>query len=227
MRHRLGKGVIGLAACLAICLQSLPASANTKNLEFVNVTGTTPGVITVYNADEEALTGIAIPGPAGATCSTDPTTSTAIAATLASSTPATDGTITLTYTNACGAFLSGTTRWCSYTTWTIGGTYDATKNYSSTSVINVILKKNTGTTHNCHSVSTSPWCTAAVTGISVTGLISSAIPLPTLTNSDTATVAATSSTGSLVVSGTATTCGLFIAANNGSVSINAKVHVVH
>jgi hypothetical protein len=226
MRHRIGKGAVGLVAGIAaICLLSLPASANTKNLDFVNLTGTTPGNITVYNADDEAVTTVSLPGTAGLTCSTNPTTSTAITATL---TGTTTGTITIVITNSCGAFVSGTNQFCSYLTATLSGTYTATKTYTSTSTgtVSVVLKKNTGTTHNCHSVTTTQ-CTITLTGLTVSGLITSAGALPTLANSDTATVVGSSLTGSLLVSGTAAACGSFIGGNNGSASINAKVHVVH
>jgi hypothetical protein len=228
MHHRFGRGVVGLVAGLAaICLLSLPAAANTKNLAFVNVTGTTPGSITFYNSDEELVTSVAVPSPPGMTCSTEPTTSTNITATLTSSTPSTIGTIAITFTSLCITFGSGTTSWCFYIGMTITGTYTATKTYTSTSSNTTVLKKNTGPTPVCHAVNTAPWCTLSVTGWPVSGIITSTNALPTLNNSDTFTIAGTSAVGSLIASGTATTCGLFIAANNGYVGINGKLHVVH
>jgi hypothetical protein len=226
MRHRLGRGVVGLVAGLAaICLLSLPASANTKYLEFVNITGTTPGAITIFNEDGDAVVSIAIPGPAGLKCSTDPTFSTPIAATLAG---ATTGTIAITMNNRCNPFVAGGINWCSYHNVTMTGTYTATKTYSSASAINEVLRKNvTGTPHNCHNVNSGPWCNIVTTGISVSGIITSSAALPTLTNSDTITINGSSATGTVVVTGTPTTCGIFIAANGGSFSINGRFHVVH
>src|ERR1044071_8613725 len=70
MRHRVTQGAIGLVAGLAtICLLSLPTSATTATLEFVNVTGTTPGSINVFNEDSELVTSIPVPGPTTLTCS--------------------------------------------------------------------------------------------------------------------------------------------------------------
>jgi hypothetical protein len=227
MRHRLGKGVVGIVAGFAtIGLLSLPAAANTKNIEFVNLTGTTPGNITVFNADDEPVTTMALPGTAGLTCSTNSTTSTAMDIFLSGT--ATTGVISIYMTNRCGAFVSGTNQFCSYLTAVINGTYTATKSYTSSSLgtVAVVLKKNTGTTHNCHSVTTTN-CTLTMTGLSVSGIIGSIGALPTLANSDVATMAGSSPNGSLLVSGTASACGLFIGGNNGSASINVKVHVVH
>jgi hypothetical protein len=223
MRHRLGRGVVGLVAGLAaICLLSLPAAANTKNLAWVNLTGTTPGNLTFYNADDEPVASIPLPG---LPCSTDSTTSTAISTTLTGSTT---GTISVTLTNSCSGFVSGTNNFCSYITATLTGTYTATKTYTSTSTgtVTVLLKKNTGTTLLCHSVTTTV-CTITLTGLAISGSFISNPVLPTLNNSNNITVAGGSPNGSVLVSGTAAACGVFIGANNGSASINAKWHVVH
>ena len=232
MRHRFGKGVVGLVAGLAaICLLSLPAAANTGTLEFINSTTGTPGNITVYNADSEPVTVVTVPSPTGLTCSTG---ANGITATTSGST---SGTITIVFTNNCGSFFtgSGTTSvlWCSYMSGTITGTYthittgtnSSKHQYTSASVdppgITVVLRKNTGT--NCHSTTTT-FCTITVTGFAVSGFLTSANS-HTLDVSDTATVIGNSPLGSVVVTGTATACGLFIGANDGHTSINAHLHV--
>jgi hypothetical protein len=117
MRHRCGRGVVGLVAGLAaICLLSLPAAANTGTVDFVNLTGTTPGNITIYDANEEIVTSIAIPGTTGLTCSTDP------GGITVTTTGSTSGDITIVFTNKCNAFaLFG--QWCSYMSGTLTGTY--------------------------------------------------------------------------------------------------------
>jgi hypothetical protein len=222
MRHRLGRGVTGVVAGLAaICLLSLPAAANTATLTFVNVTGTTPGTITLLNADDDPAFNLPLPGPAGVSCSTG---TTAVSTTLTGG--GSSGDISLTFTSNCSAFTLGTNQFCAFMSGSFTGTWLSNGSYTSTTgttAITVLLRKNTGTTHNCHTVTTT-FCTVSVDGITLGGTITSANALPTLADSDTATVTGSSGNGTLLVSGNATTCGLFIGANNGSVAINAKVH---
>jgi hypothetical protein len=240
MRHRLGRGVVGLAVGLAaVCLLSLPASANTMNLEFIhlNTATSTPGNITIYNADEEVVEVIAIgSGTPTLTCSTDPTTSTAITATATGT--ATTGTFEIAFNNRCRAFTTGAgttqVRWCEFLSGTLAGTYvngtsTTSSNYTSASVdppgFTAILRKNVGTTHNCHTVTTT-FCTRNFSNLTVIGAISTH-NLPTLAVSDEVTMTGTTNVGDMWVGGTAADCGLLVIANNGSFSINARVHVTH
>jgi hypothetical protein len=234
MRHRVPKGAVGLVAGLAaICLLSLPTAATTATLEFVNLTGTTPGTITVFNADEEVVTSIPIPGT-GETCSTDQVTIT-MNTTGTSSPTSGSGTIHVNFTSLCSVFYAGSIWWCSHIVGGLSGTWT----HSTTSVntytsspgsttgtstpIVVQLRKDISDLHNCHDVTTT-FCTITIYPLAVSGIITS--PGMHLATSDTATVAGSNFPGDLTVSGTATTCGIFIGANNGSASINAKVHVV-
>jgi hypothetical protein len=234
MRHRVAKGVVGLAAGLAaICLLSLPTAAATATLEFINLTGTTPGTITVFNADEEEVTSIPVPGT-GETCSTGSTDIT-VTTTGTSSTTSGSGTIHIDLTSLCSVFYAGSTWWCSHIVGGFSGTWTHSTTSTNTFTSNpgsttgtstplvVQLRKNTGTSPDCHSVTTT-FCTITIYPFAVSGIITS--PGMELATSDTATVAGSNFPGDLSVSGTATTCGIFIAANNGSASINAKVHVV-
>jgi hypothetical protein len=224
MRHRLGKGVVGLVAGLAaIGLLSLPAAANTATIQFINSSTGTPGNVTIFNADEEAVASFPLPGTTGLSCSSG---TNGISAALAGT--ATGGTITVTFTNHCNAFVVSSIQYCSFMSGTLTGTYALTgtvKTYTSTNTsgITLLIRKNTGTTHNCHTTTTT-FCTVIVTGLSVSGIITSANPLPTLAVSDTATIGGGSSVGGLLVSGTATTCGVFIGFNNGFITMTAHVH---
>jgi hypothetical protein len=243
MRHRLGKVVAVLVAGLAaISLLSVPASANTAYLEFIHIdTTSTPGNITVYNEDGDPVAVINVGSDGtGPTCSTDPTTSSPISVIVTHSTTSVR-TITIVITNSCSAFVVGGVQWCAYMTGTITGTWTngtstTSSTYTSASVdppvsggITVVLRKNTSTTpnppHNCHHTTTA-FCTINVTGLAVNGIITTH-NLPTLAVSDAATVVGGSGAGTVVVTGNATTCGLFIGANQGSTSINARVHVTH
>jgi hypothetical protein len=235
MHHRLGKGVVGLIAGVAsICLLALPAPADeTASIEFVSsTTGTQPGNITIYNPDEEALTSIPLPTP-GPPCSTGASTPT-LTVTGSSSTTSGSGTIAIAFTNQCKTFTtgSGTTlvQWCRFTT----GTWSGTWTHSATSAntfdsdiltpgFTVTLRRNTGTTHSCHSVANN-FCTMSFGDLPISGTINS--PGMELASSATVTFSGqTPAVGDLLVTGSATDCGIFIAANNGSLSVNAHVHV--
>jgi hypothetical protein len=248
MRHRFGKGVVGLVAGLAaICLLALPAPAAdfSATIAFISsTTGTVPGNITVYNADEEPVTSIPVPGT-GLTCSTGSTNLTVAvtgASTQTSTPPSTSGsgTISILFTNYCGSFTtgSGTTlvRWCAFMTGHIRGTWTHTATSTSTFASNissttppyppltVILRKNSTTgTHDCHTLHTGS-CTITIGNLPIAGIINS--PSMHLVVSDTAIFSGASNVNDLVVTGTAGDCGLFIGANNGSASITAHVHVV-
>jgi hypothetical protein len=227
MRHRFGKGVIGLVAGLAaICLMSLPASANTATIEFIHSTTGTPGAITVINADGETVTSVPLGSTTTPTCSTSSTT---VTVTVTGTTPSAGGSISIALSN-CSAFVQGTTRWCSTTTGTFTGawTHGATSanTYTSTATsITVVLRKDSATapTHNCHAVETGT-CTLVVGPLTVNGPINSTT-LPALAVSNTATANGSSDAETLTVTGTAANCGVFIGGNNGSVSISAHVHV--
>ena len=226
MRHRLGKAVVGLVTGLvAICLLALPAAANTATIQFINSTTGTPGNVTIFNADEEEVASFPLPGTTGLSCSTG---TNGISATLVGT--ATAGTNTVTFTNHCNAFVVSAIRYCSFMSGTLTGTYTSTgtaTTYTSatTTSITLLIRKNPGTTHNCHSTTTT-LCTIGVTGLSVSGSIASANSLPTLAVSDTATIGGGSPVGSLLVTGTATDCGIFIGSNNGLITITAHVHAV-
>jgi hypothetical protein len=227
MRHRFSKSMAGLVAGLAtICLLALPAPANTVSAAFVNLAGSSPGNLTIYNEDGDPLTSIPLPGTL--TCSMSPTS---FGVTATSSTTY-SGTFTMYFTYRCQPFVFGTNQFCSYTYGTLAGTYSkgggTTHTYTSSTdffgSFTIVLRKNLGTPHNCQTTTTTS-CHLKLSGLSVSGTITSA-GLPTLAYSDTATVAgSTPGWGSLEVIGTLTECGLFVAANLGSVSINAKVHV--
>jgi hypothetical protein len=234
MRHRFGKGVIGLVAGLAaICLLSLPASANTATIQFTHSTTGTPGTIDVYNADEEIVTSVPVGSTTTPTCSTG-ATGISVTTNGTLTTTSGGGTISIVFTNNCSAFTTGTgtgaTRWCSSMNGTFTGTWThvtgSAKTYTSNAAtLTVVLQKDAATapTHNCHSLLPGT-CTIVVGPITVSGLITSTT-IPTLAVSDTATVAGGANLGDLTVVGTAANCGLFIGANNGFATINAHVHV--
>jgi hypothetical protein len=232
MRHRFAKGAVGLAAGIAaICLLALPAPALTATIEFVNSTTGTPGNITVYNADEEVVTSVPVPGT-GLPCSTGSNLLTVVV-TGNSSTTSGSGTISIAFNNYCSSFTTGPTTslvyWCSFTTgtwsgpWTHAATSVNTYTSNLTGTLSVILRKDTGTTKNCHTVTTT-FCTITTSALTITGIVTS--PGMELLTSATGTVGGSSNVGDLLVTGTATNCGVFIAANNGFASISAHVHVV-
>jgi hypothetical protein len=232
MRHRFTKGAVGLVAGLAaLCLLSLPASANTATIDFIHSTTGTPGNISVYNADEEVVTSVPVGSTTTVTCSTG--TTSGLSVTVGGTTTSSGGSISISFNNRCSAFTTGAgttlVRWCSTMTGTFTGSWvhntTSGKTYTSSGSITAVLKKDAAAapTHNCHAVTTGT-CTITVGSISVNGIINSAT-IPTLAVSDTAGVAGGSAAGTSVVTGSATDCGVFIAANNGFATINAHVHV--
>jgi hypothetical protein len=248
MRHRFGKGVVGLVAGLAaLCLLALPAPAAdvTATIGFISsTTGTVPGNITVYNADEEAVTSIPLPG-AGLTCSTGTTNLTVSVTGASNTTTSGTGNISILFNNYCGSFTTGAgtalTRWCAFMTghfrgtWNhISGTTTTTSthtfasNISSTTLpyppLTVVLRKNSTTgTHNCHTLHTGS-CTITTSNFPISGIINS--PNMHLNVSDTIIFSGSSNVGDGTVTGTAADCGIFIGANNGSGSITGHVHIV-
>jgi hypothetical protein len=245
MRHRFGKGVVGLVAGLAaLCLLALPAPAAdvTATIGFINST-TGAGNITVYNADEEAITSIPLPGT-GLTCSTGNNNLTVTVTGASNTSTSGTGNISIFLNNYCGSFTTGTgtglVRWCAFMTGHLSGTWNHitsttttnsthtfTSGISSTTppyALVVTLRKNSTTgTHNCHTLHTGS-CTITTSNLPITGIINS--PNMHLAVSDTAIFSGSSNVGDVLVTGTAADCGIFIGANNGSASITGHVHVV-
>jgi hypothetical protein len=226
MRHRVGQGVLGLVAGLAtICLLSLPASANTATLQFVNVTGTTPGRIAFFTSDGEPsdpwLPDVLL--PTGSTCSSGTANNFTLTLSGGPSSGGLAGSIT-----TCRAYVLGSSQFCEYLTVALTGTWSTAgmyRTYNATATMSMIVKRNTGTTHNCHSVATT-FCTISVDDIFLSGIITGQGTGPTLGTSDTLTMSGTSPDGSVTVSGSASVCGLWILINTGYVEVNSKAHVV-
>jgi hypothetical protein len=223
MRQSVRKGVLGLFAGLAtICLLSLPAAANTATLAFVNLSGTTPGTIEFFNADEESMSTWHV--PSGVSCSTGGAGN--VSLTLSGG--PTSGSVTGSITTCRPFTFFGADLFCSSTTVTLGGTWSAVSTpgtFTATADAVSIIRRNTGTSPNCHSVAT-VFCTSTVTGYSLSGIISAQGTLPTLTTSDTVTLAGSTPLGNVTITGTATECGTLSGLNNGSIGFHTKMQVV-
>jgi hypothetical protein len=174
----------------------------------LGVDGVTAGTVTVYNADEEEIVSFAL-GEEQEECAAPSTSASA------TSTGATTGTISVTATSDQSSLIS--------TTWyrvslsaSLSGSYTGNGTAISLSgTATVVFRRVTGS-GSC-TVSGTGTCTLS-TPLTLTGAASPA-SLPTFAGTTTV-LNAGGTPGDVIVSGTATACGLLPFANNGFITIS-------
>jgi hypothetical protein len=196
---------VGLVACVAtIALLSLPTSAGQVTLPLFGWTAN------LHNADSDAVVTVPLGDNVGTVCSA----ATHVITTSTGST--TSGTITVTMSSNRTLVFGTTTRNVAMTgswsgTWT--KTSATTSAVTSSGSITLVLRPATGCT-----LSTGV-CTVTIGNISGVATLNSADP-PNITTTDSLVFSsASNSLGDDIVTGTASNCGVFIAANDGHATL--------